>query len=297
MGQVGDAFHGGTSDAYVNCQAASSLPGSMALASASNSGSQNGHPFSNSASASGSTGTIKISASNSGSAAVTFPGAVANAGWNDQITITGGTGTGIWIVPIQVNGQMDAVGSGASGAFEVAAYQNYNVLQPYGNSLNSTAFSQFNALNVTHNGTIYSSWDFQMVAFGVTDYGPSDPASLQHLTVDRVIYFAVPFTFGTPFELGIYAEVGAGERAAGGSTIQNSTQLDFSHTITWDGKGVVIPTGGTSTTDFNIASASGFDYSRGVNSPVPEPSAGVALALGLGTLGLLKRRARRALHS
>ena len=175
----------------------------------------------------------------------------------------------------------------SSGTFEVAAYQNYNYLQPYGNTLHSDAYTDFNNLNTTHNGTVYSSWDFQMVAFGVTDWGPTDPASLQHLTVNRVVYFAVPFTYGTPFELGIYAELGAGERAHGGDNTLNTTTLNFSHTITWGGKGQVIPTGDPSTTNFSLASTSGFDYSHAV---APEPSTVAGLVLGLGSLGLLKRR-------
>lgn len=292
LGQPGDAIMGGVSTQYVNAQTSTSAVGGTASASASNSGSANGYPFSNHASGSATLGTIKLSASNNGSTATAFPGGSANAGWNDMFTLTGGGAngtTGIWITPIVLNGSMSAIGNGASGTFQVAAYKNYNVLQPYGNALNSQAYNAFTSLNTTHNGSDkYSSWDYQMAGFGVVDYGPSDTDTLQTLTVtNRVINFAIPFTWGTAFEAGFYANLMAGERASGGFAGQNTTNLDFSHTLTWGGPGYVIGNGGN-ITNFNIASTSGFDYS---SAAVPLPATLWLFGSGLiGLLGMAQRK-------
>mgnify|MGYP000604027857 CR=1 FL=1 len=53
-------------------------------------------------------GFIKVGATNSGSTAVTFPAGAAYAGWNDRVTITGGTGSAIWLVPLKMQGALSA---------------------------------------------------------------------------------------------------------------------------------------------------------------------------------------------
>lgn len=291
LGQPGDAILGGVTTQYVNAQTSTSAIGGTATATASNAGSANGYPFSNNAFGSATPGTIKLSAHNNGSTAVPFPGGSANAGWNDQFTLTGGVNgtTGIWVAPIVLNGSMSAIGNGASGTFQVAAYKNYNVLQPYGTAINAQAYNTFTSLNTTHNGSdIWSSWEYQMAGFGVVDYGPSDSGTLQTLTVtNRVINFAIPFTWGTSFEAGFYANLMAGERASGGFVGQNTSNLDFSHTLTWGGPGYVIGSGGN-VTNFNIASASGFNYG---SAAVPLPAALWLFGSGLvGLAGVARKR-------
>jgi hypothetical protein len=295
LGPPGDAVMGGISSQYINVQANTSSVGGTASASASNAGSSNGHTFTNSASATASIGTIRLSANNDGLAAVPFPGGAANAGWNDSFSLSGGGTngtTGIWVVPIVVNGSMSATGNGASGLFQVAAYSNYNWLQPYGSAINAQAYNTFTALNTTHNGSdISTSWDYQMVGFGVVNYGPSDPSTVATLTVtNRVLNFAIPFTWGSSFEAGFYANLLAGERASGASTVQNQAGLDFSHTLTWGGPGYVIGAGGN-ITSFNIASISGFNYN--IPSAVPEPETYVMMLAGLGLLGFVARLRRQ----
>jgi hypothetical protein len=187
---------------------------------------------------------------------------------------------------------MSATGNGASGLFQVAAYNNYNSLQPYGAAINAQAYSTFTALNTTHNGSdIWTSWDYQMVGFGVINYGPSDPSTLPTLTVtNRVINFAIPFTWGSSFEAGFYANLMAGERASGGSTVQNQTMLDFSHTLTWGGPGYVIGAGGN-VTNFGIASTSGFNYN--MPAAIPEPETYAMMVAGLGLMGFVARRKKQ----
>ncbi|MCE9618773.1 MAG: hypothetical protein K8R92_02565 [Planctomycetes bacterium] len=290
LGAPGDAVQGGVSTLYVNAQTSTSGIGGTATANASNSGSSGIYPFSNNAFGSASVGTIKLSAYNNGSMAVSFPGASANAGWNDQFTLTGGGAngtTGIWVVPIVVNGSMTALVNGASGTMQVAAYKSHNILQPYGSAINSQAYNLFNALNTTHNGTIFSGWDYQMVAFGTTNWGPSDSSSLPFMSIsNRTLSFAIPFTWGTAFSAGFYANLMAGERASGGFGGQTTTDLDFSNTILWGGKGYVVGSEGN-ITDFSIDSLSGFNY----GAPAPAPS---TFALLCSSLAVLARRRRNS---
>jgi hypothetical protein len=271
LGAPGDAIHGGVTDTYVNSQYNTSSVGGTATATASNSGSSNGHPFSNSATGSASLGSIKVQASNDGSTAVPFPGGAANAGWNDQFTITGGTGSGVWVVPIVVNGTMNVTGLNGGGQVWLAAYENYNSLQPYGAAINGQAYNKFTALNqLAYGAKNYTSWDSQMVKFSVVNYGPGDSDTLTSYTANnQVIYFALPFTFGTAFEAGFYANASAGERASGGDTTQNQTVIDFFHTMTWGGPGYVLDTGGNTVNGFSVASSSGFNY---MVAAVPAPA-------------------------
>src|SRR5713226_1025155 len=85
----GDGFST-VSDQYLTCQTSTGAP---AFASAVNSGIANGHSYSNNATAQAGPGFIKVGASNTGMQAIPFPGAAAYGGWNDQMTIGGGSGS------------------------------------------------------------------------------------------------------------------------------------------------------------------------------------------------------------
>src|SRR5829696_7921410 len=117
----GDGFST-TTDASMQCQV---NIGALALASASNSGVQT-VAWSNSATAEATPGSIKIGASNSGAGAAGFPGGAAYGGWNDTITLLGGTGAGVWIAPLFVEGTLTATGNGALTRMGVTAYKNDN---------------------------------------------------------------------------------------------------------------------------------------------------------------------------
>jgi hypothetical protein len=272
----GDGFSN-TTDQYVTCNTAT---GSLASVAVTNSGSWYGNTYSNSASASAAPGFIQIDASNIGETQAGFPGASAYAGWNDQVTIGNGTGTGLWVVPVDVHFDLTAVGSGALARVGVAAYQNHNFLQPYGNG--GPAYSLFLSKNGgpagIRNSAIAFGWDYQGLWFGADDYGPSDPSTLQNYTVNRTVYFVMPFTYGVPFEFGIYMGGVTGEIASGCCTLPNSATLD-PPTLSWGGPGVVIDPGNNTLTNFSITSQSGYNYA---GSAVPEPSTGVMLALGIG---------------
>jgi hypothetical protein len=93
----------------------------------------------------------------------------------------------------------------------------------------------------------------------------------------------VGFTFGAPFTISL--------RIGAGATIHILSDLvatsDFEHTMLWGGFGAVTDAGGNAV-DYSLSSNSGHDWSKPSTEAVPEPAS--MAALGLGALGLLKRR-------
>ena len=252
-------------------------------------GSNFGNAYSGSAKATADVGLIKLEGTNSGSSATGFSGGMANAGWNDNITLTGGVGNAFWIVPILVHGQLTANGQGGLARMQVGVYKNNNFLQPYGSPFNQ-AYTLFAALTTERNGDILYSWEYQMAAFGADDYGTGD--LLTTLNINQTVYFVIPFTYGTSFKLGIWADAHASEIASGGSVVPNTSSFQLGNTISWNGKGYVMTdttNPATQTTSFGINSTSSFDYT---NAYTPEPST-TALVLAGGLLLLIKRAVRR----
>lgn len=268
------------------CYGMVSAVGGIALATSVESGFMNGFSYSGDAYAQASTGIFKIKTLGSGSAATAFSGSSANAGWNDQFALTGGApnGTqGIWMAPLHVDGSMSAAGQGALGRLNIAVYKNDQTLT----GSFATAYNLFlQASNPIKTGQIQYGYDFQMVAYQVTDYGPASPLTHLNISENRTIWFAIPFTWGTPFEAGFYASAMAGQIASGGTPYANSTAVSFEHTMTWGGKGYVVD-GGNSISDFTVASASGFNYNVAV---VPEPAAAAPFVLALVAIVWLRKR-------
>jgi hypothetical protein len=277
---AGEAFNGGVTDQYVNCNFATSLIGGAATVSANNSGSYGQYGFSNDATASASVGVLHLGGHNDASAATTFAGSSANAGFNDTITIGGGSGQGIWIAPFYVDGALSSLGGGGKAQLWITAYQNFTQLDMYGN--NSAAYQAFAAKNQLSNGDISSSWDTMAMAFGASGDG------LVSMTVGRYVYFAMPITFGVAFEYGIYANFALGQSASVFSGQFHET-ADFNHTIGWGGGGYVIQ-GSNVISNPTYTSLAGINYSLPL-APSPEPASfGLVLLSAAGILAAVRRR-------
>ncbi len=309
ISSVGNAMNNGVSTSFgspptqqaLTCAFETSTVGGIASTPLlSTVSSFNGHAYSNSAKATAGVGVIKLQSTNTGSSATNFSGAGAQGGWNDSLTVTGGpAGTqALLVVPIHVIGQMTSFGQGANGLVEVGIYRNNAVLQPYGATINADSYNLFKSLNSAFNpvlnqtsvaeGTVLFGWDYQMKPFGAVDYGAST-LTTNSLTIDQVVRFVVPFTWGQAFTLGIYAATSSGETASGGAVVSNTATAAFQDTIYWDSGAYVLPANGVGSpiTNFVITASSGADYSAAF---VPEPATLALLAAGALAVPLVRRR-------
>ncbi len=273
------------SDQYLNC-AVSYGP----LVSVTNTTPYNGNAMNNTASAAGGPGVLSIDASSVDAAGIPFGGVAAYAGWNDQMTITGGSGGGLWVVPVDIDATLTASQPGSLSRLGITAYENYSVLQPYGGG--AASYNLFVSKNGgsgnLRNSAIAFGWDDQALWFGAVNYG-ADPSTLPSYTVNRTVYFVFPFTYGVPFEFGIYMGGVAGQIGSGSA---NNSAFD-PPSLSWGGAGVVADPNNpaSTTTNFTLTSQSGYNYTV---AATPEPaSAGMMLLAGICAAAAgLRRRAR-----
>lgn len=288
--QSGRPISNGTTPPGQNCGTkTSATQGGTASVATSNAGSSYGHSYSNNSKAVASLGVFHLNAVNNGSNATPFSGAQAMGGWNDTITISGGSGQGIWVVPIHVDGTLSSIGLGADSQFGVEVFKDHNVLQPYGAPINGAAWSLFTTLDAPLNSNdVFYGWDYQMKPWRITSY-----TGTKTLTVDQDVYFAIPFTYGVSFTLGIFGQVSAGEGSAGPYNGDNASIVDFSHTVYWGGKGQVLSYSGgvgPSNPNFSVTSGSGYNYN--LPASLPEPANWALMLAGFGMAGATLRNRR-----
>jgi hypothetical protein len=289
LGFAGSSVGNQISGSGANCQSQTSGVGGMAGVAVSNSGVALGgtayqSSYSNAAAGQATPLTIKLSASNDGNTNAPFPGAAVNGGWNDTITLSmaGQGGTGFWIAPIHVTGELNTKNNGGSASLQVEAFLNHaNIL--------GSASDLFRDVNL--NPSAAQNYSYELARWTAANWGPSDASSVEHLSVDETVYFVIPFTWDTPFDLGIFSLASAGMRAQGATVGQPNATSDalFENTLTWAGPGYVLNNGaGPQITGFDISSTSGADYA--MTSPVPEPTIWGMFSLGLASLGFVYRK-------
>jgi hypothetical protein len=284
------------------CQSNTSATiGGTAQSNVSASGvSATGGDFSNSANGMAAPLQIKLDAHNSGSTG--FPGAQVNGGWNDEITLSmpGESGDAVWVTPIQVTGLLNTSHPSRGYAqFWITAYKDHSLV--VGSStvpIKMAAYNLFKALNPGdwyggmsapppvpgHYGAVISSWVDETVAWGA---GESSPTTIANLAVNQTVQFAIPFMWGVPFDLGIFALAVTGQNSS--SSMFSTTDASFQNTVTWGGPGYVLNNGvGAPITGFTITSTSGADYQHAF-SQVPGPPSLWLLGLALATTGMLRR--------
>jgi hypothetical protein len=222
-------------------------------------------------------GVMHLQSTSTGPAAVAFPTGVAQGGWTDQLDITGQpSGTqGIFVFKVFVSGDLDASGQFARPGFTVTPYLNGNRVD-----LNS----QFNTLNPDPVIGSSESLGYQSRIW----FNPGFD-SVPVLSVNGDVFFAIPFTFDTSFNLGLYAFTYASNGSFGASFTVNNNQSLFQNTIALDGIEEVLagPTD-TPVMGYSIEAASGLDYAESHVPVVPEPATWALLIIGGALLGVLR---------
>jgi MYXO-CTERM domain-containing protein len=256
--------------------------------------------FTNNSWASANQGVIHLYSTSNEQDGTPAVGTVADAGWNDTVTITGGTpgSQGIWNIQILVHGELIADGAYASMAeLELAPYVNGNLLaQTQGFYLANDGYCHsFAGVPYTcqwYGAQVNSGPGYQVITFLAENnddaLGPyTAPTTVKDYTFNQLVTFQIPFTFGTAFELGIWADTLAGTKSYGAHP-DNAT-ANVGNTLTWNGS-TVLPTGdgtGTPSSNFTATGLGGFDYNVAVT---PEPGCFVLAALALGLGAALRRR-------
>ncbi|MBN8597749.1 MAG: hypothetical protein J0L78_08760 [Planctomycetes bacterium] len=188
--------------------------------SASRSASYSSANLSNSASGTAGMGYIQMEASDVFLSTDSFSMGLSNGGWNELFTISHPAHTGqagILQFTVNVIGRLDATGITGSAVITTTAYKDGAQLMssPYANPGNS---------DLIGTDRQYGNW-------GIATFGNPNADGKN---VNGVVTYAVPFTFGTQFKLGVYATCRAGQRSSGGFGTPCSSHATLSQ-FNWGG--------------------------------------------------------------
>ncbi len=229
--------------------------------------------YSNSGNVTAGLGWLNAFAANNAPNSSNFAAGASNGGWSELFTVSHPSHTGqqgYLVFTLDVNGTLFASGFAGSASFSLTGYVDGGqlMINPY-----------FDA-----GGSDLLSTDRQFGHWAVATYGNPPTESK---TVSDTVTFAVPFTFGTQFKLGIYAHALAGMRSSS-SVLGNSTaESDFSgEGLRWGGISAVLLQNGTPVNGAVIVSGSGLDWGGPVTPPSPADFNGDGHVNGddLGTL-------------
>ena len=226
--------------------------GSASAAAANSAPGANG-PLNQSISGSAGLGYVRVQGSNAYTDYANFANAVLDGGWNESFTVShpsfSGQG-GFMVFRLHARGQMHTEGLSGSAVVEVQPYKNH-VRIPW----NAYYAQEGSDVGSASGGNQFARW-------GLASYGLPD-----NRTVDASVTMSVPFTFGTPFTLGVYARGIAAQRSSGGFNGPSSDWLDFStNGVEWAGITAVRDAGGAMVSGATVVSGSGIDWTPPLSS-------------------------------
>lgn len=199
-------------------------------------------------------GFVQASAANASPDAASFPMGAAQGGWSETFVITHPSlngQAGYMQFTLDVSGTLFAAGLTGSAVFTVTAYKDAD-------QLITNPFFDPGDSNLLSTNAQYGNW-------GVATFGNPPTESK---TVNDAVTFAVPFTYGVPFKLGVYAFARAGLRSSGGVGGSSSSQVDFEEGLSWGGISQIY-VGTTPATGYTITSGSGLDWSGPIGGGSP----------------------------
>ncbi|MBX3380018.1 MAG: hypothetical protein KF805_07970 [Phycisphaeraceae bacterium] len=232
--------------------------------SASRSATYSSSEISASSSGSAAMGFVQMDASVSFPSTAAFSAGISNGGWNETFLISNPAHTGqagFMQFTVTVVGRLDATGVTGAAAFTATAFKDNLQLMsnPLANPGNSDLLSTDRQ---------YGNW-------GIATYGNPNADGKN---VNDTVTFAVPFTFGTSFKLGVYVNCRAGQRSSGGFGTPNTSHATLSQ-FGW---------GGISNIYFNGAPVGGSTISSGTGIDWTQPIVGTPCAGDLNNDGFVE---------
>jgi hypothetical protein len=239
------------------------------VSSASANASASGTNISNAGSATAGLGYIQLSAGNSAPNSAQFPLGGGQGGWSELFTISHpqlAGQQGFMLCSVTASGSLFASGFAGLSQVLLTGYKD-------GGQLMQNAYTVLG-------GSDPIGSDRQCAAWAVATFGSP---STDTQAVAGSYQFAVPFTFGVPFKLGVYAWVVAGMRSQSG--VQGISTANGTCSIEWSGITSLLHNG-QPVVDATIVSGSGINWGGPVGPPVPGDLNGDGTVNG-ADLGLL----------
>lgn len=226
------------------------------LSVAANSASSSATNLNNNSSGTAGMGYVLINAFNNAPNSNQGPIGAINGGWKETLTVSNPSHTGeagYLIFGVSASGFLKATGFAGAASVRVTAYKNDAQLMV------NQYFSPGNS-DLLSTDRQYGNW-------AIATYGNPNVDSK---SFNDSVTMAVPFTFGTPFTLGVYAWGKAGMRSSSG-VAGNSTALIENGKVRWGGILNVLAGGNSVTATSTVSGSSGKDWGPGTQPPDPCP--------------------------
>ena len=163
-------------------------------------------------------GVISVRANNTQPNNAFFAQSATDAGFKDRFTITHPTlngQAGVLTFSVTINGTISASGFAGAGSLVLETHKN--------------------GAQVAVNAALCSFPGASVGGLQNPRWGAASGPNVV-LPVNRVAVFAVPFTFGTPFDVSVFARAVAGQRSSSGVTGTSTAIVDFSNNgVVWSG--------------------------------------------------------------